>query len=51
MILFIILALVIGLAVNLFVKRSVDEYDHHHVVQWDQEKYWNNKGKVTKNND
>ncbi len=45
MILFIILILGLGLAVNLYAKQSVDRYDQHkgYGAQWDQERYWNSK--------
>jgi hypothetical protein len=45
MILFIILMLGLGLAVNLYAKRSVDRYDQHkgYGSQWDKERYWNNE--------
>lgn len=45
MIVFIILMLGLGLAVNLYAKQSVDRYDEYkgYGSQWDKERYWNSE--------
>ena len=40
MILFVILVIGLGIAVNLYAKKSVDEH-RGYGAQWNEERYWN----------